>query len=126
MFEIAGRAPDGGSLRARFVGESLMGDPVDAVYLLPLGPAGRDGETRLAESAGLELREEDGALYVDMVTFAGPAEQLGVDFDWELRAVKVATARPPKEVFYLPALGLLAVVALVQRRRRAAMEEAPA
>ena len=36
------------------IGENLNGDPVDARYLLPLGPAGGDGASRLLDGAGIE------------------------------------------------------------------------
>ena len=118
IFERAEAAGDDASLRVRLVGEDLMGDAIDARYLLPLGKAGADGQMRLYDGAGLEFREEDGALFVDNLNFGGPAEQLGIDFDWELVELEVASDRLPKEVFFLPAFLLLAFVALLQLRRK--------
>ena len=118
LFAMAQAAPDGDALRVRFVGEDLSGDPVDARFLLPVGEAGPDGATRLDQNAGLSFREEDGKIYVDFMQFGGPAEQLGIDFDWEVVEIEVAADRLPKELFYIPALLLLLLVYVLQMRRK--------
>ncbi|TCP60270.1 TRAP transporter 4TM/12TM fusion protein [Rhodovulum bhavnagarense] len=118
IYTLAEQGGEGATLRVRFVGESLMGDPVDARYLLPLGPSGPDGADRLARAAGIEFRDEDGTIYVDNLNFGGPAEQLGIDFDWELVEIDLAAERMPKELFYLPALILVGGVFMVQMRRK--------
>ena len=128
VFTLAEAADDNASLRVRFVGEDLMGNPVDARYLLPLGASGGDGATRLMDGAGIEFRtEDDGKIFVDMLNFGGPAEQLGIDFDWEIVEIDLAAARMPKEIFFIPALLLIGGIFLIQSRRRAAIpEEVPA
>ena len=127
IFALAEAAPDNASLRVRLMGESLDGDLVDARYLLPLGAAGPDGATRLMDGAGIEFRDEDGEFYVDNLNFGGPAEQLKIDFDWHVAGLEVEADRMPKEIFYLPALLLLAMVAFLQfRRKRMTPEEVPA
>ncbi|MCG8558616.1 MAG: DUF3394 domain-containing protein, partial [Hyphomicrobiales bacterium] len=68
----------------------------------------------------LELRIEDGKAIVDNVEFGGFAEKQKIDLDWEVRKVLVPAERMPKEVFYIPALLLLAGVVLLQRRRQGA------
>ncbi len=118
LFTMAEAAPDNASLRVRLVGENLNGDPVDARYLLPVGASGADGATRLLDGAGIEFREEDGKTVVDNLNFGGPAEQLGIDWDWELVELEVPADRPPKEIFYIPALLLVGFVYLLQRRRQ--------
>jgi hypothetical protein len=117
IYELAEATPDGGSLRVRLVGESLEGAPIDSTFLLPLGASGANGPARLSAGAGLDLRDEEGTFIVDNLTFGGPAEQLGIDFDWRVASIEVAADRLPKEVFYLPALLLLGLVVVVQRRR---------
>lgn len=69
---------------------------------------------------GAEMREEDGKHLVDNVGFGTQAEKDGVDFDWELLEVKVANERMAAEIFYVPALLILALIVLIQRRRRSA------
>ncbi|CUH83290.1 TRAP transporter, 4TM/12TM fusion protein [Thalassovita mediterranea] len=122
VFALAEAAPENSALRVRLTGENLEGDMVDARYLLPLGAAGADGAGRLATGAGIEFRDEDGQLYVDNMTFGGPAEQLKIDFDWQVVEVEVEADRPPQEIFYLPALLILGAVFAIQRRRKAKTE----
>ena len=128
LYEMAEAAEDDASLRVRLVGENLNGDMVDAKYLLPVGPSGADGQTRLFDSAGIEFREEDGKIFVDNLNFGGPSEQLGIDFDWELVELEVKADRLPKEIFYIPAFLLVAGVYFLQigRQRRLAAAEATA
>ena len=67
---------------------------------------------------GIEFRDEDGRIYVDNLNFGGPAEQLGIDFDWEVVELEVAADRLPKEIFYIPALLLVLAVYLLQMARK--------
>ncbi len=122
LFSMAQAANDDVSLRVRLTGENLNGDMVDARYLLPVGPSGEDGTTRLLNGAGIEFRDEDGKIFVDNLNFGGPAEQLGIDFDWEVVELDVEADRMPKELFYIPALLLLLVVWLIQMRRKRAQD----
>jgi TRAP transporter 4TM/12TM fusion protein len=119
LFVIAEQAGDGQSLRVRMTGENLNGDLIDARFLLPLAEAGTDGETRLRDHAGIEFRQEEGKVFVDGLAFGGPAEQLGIDWDWEVVEIEQAADRPPKELFYIPALLLVACIYLLQIRRKA-------
>ena len=119
VFAAAEAAPDKGQLRVRVKGETLEGDPVDKVVVLPLGPAGADGAERLREAAGLMLRKEAGdRLFIDQLVFGGAAEKQKLDFDWEITQVLRKSGRPAKQWMYLPALALLALVVALQRRRR--------
>ena len=118
LFSMAEAAGDNASLRVRLKGENLNGEAIDAKYLLPVGEAGGDGATRLLDGSGIEFRDEDGKIFVDNLSFGGPAEQLGIDWDWELVELEVPADRPPKEIFYLPALLLVLGVYLLQRRRQ--------
>lgn len=129
LFTMAEAADENASLRVRLSGENLNGDLVDARYLLPVGAAGPDGETRLLDGAGIEFRDEDGKIFVDNLNFGGPAEQLGIDFDWEVVELDVAADRLPKELFYIPALLLVGGVFMLQmgrKRTQDAAEEAAA
>ena len=123
LYQMAEDGADGTSLRVRLSGENINGDQIDAKYLLPLGPKGADGPTRLLEGAGIELRDEDGTYFVDNLEFGGPSEQLGIDFDWQLVELDVEADRLPKEVFYLPAFLLLGCIYLLQMRRKKRTDE---
>ena len=111
----AGQAGPDGKLQMLVEGENLDGKFISRTVLLPLGE-GKDGAERLRE-AGLELRSEDGRVFVDNVMFGSPAEQVGIDFDWEIVTLQVDAERPPKQLMFIPALALLALIAWMQRRR---------
>ena len=66
-------------------------------------------------------------MLIDNIGFGSPAEEAGLDFDWEITSVEVPAERLPKEIFYIPALLLLGLIVLMQRRRRPAeLAAAPA
>lgn len=118
IFALAEAAPADSKLRVGLEGTTLVGKFVSSTYLLPLGAQGGSGFDRLAQSAGLELVERDGKVVVDMLSFGGPAEQRGIDFDWVVTGVEMPAERMPKEVFYIPAFLLLALVSFLQMRRK--------
>ena len=120
IYEVVEAMPVNSLVRVHVISETLEGDAVDKVVMLPLGAAG-NGEQRLAISAGLELREEYGKLLVDNLTFGGPAERQQIDFDWEVADTQRKANRPSKQCIFLLAFGLLALVIILQRRRRDAV-----
>jgi TRAP transporter 4TM/12TM fusion protein len=115
IIEKAAAVPNNGHLQMIVEGENLDGDFVRRTVLLPLGESG-DGERRLRE-AGLEVRIEDDKVYADNVMFGSAAQDIGIDFDWEIVTLETAADRPPKQLMFIPALLLLAGVAWLQRRR---------
>ena len=126
LVEVAETLPADAKVRFEVTGENLDGDTVTKTVALPLGAPG-DGAERLAD-AGLELREEDGKVLVDNLIFGSPAEQAGIDFDWQILGVEVEAERPPRQLMYIPALALLGLMGFMQlsRRRREAAVPATA
>ena len=108
--------PTDGQLRIVVEGETLDGDFVNKRVML-LMSEGESSEERLKE-AGLELRKEEGKMIVDSLGFGSQAEQSGVDFDWEIKAVERWTDRPSKEWMFIPAMLLLLLLGLHQNRRK--------
>ena len=117
IYPAAAAAPDGAHLRIRTTGKSLEGDWVDRVVALPLGDAGRSGAARIADAAGLELRQEAGRLLIDVLTFDGAAARQNLEFGWEVVAVLGESRRPAEQWMYGPAFAILALVMWLQRRR---------
>jgi len=54
---------------------------------------------------------------VDNVAFGKFAQEKGVDFDWEVVTIEQPADRIAKEWFYIPALGLLAMIMWLQMGR---------
>ncbi len=124
LISVAENHPVGEPLRLRVTGPDFdFPDKLAQLTLLAdLGEAG-DGETRL-EQAGLTVIMEDGGATLEE-PFAGTAFfQTLQMFDFygdplvRIDQVQLPADRMPKEVFYLPALLLLAVVIWLQRRRQ--------
>lgn len=117
IYQVAEQQPVNGLLRIQVVGETLEGDLIDKVVMLPVGDPG-EGQARLQNAAGLELREEDGKIFVDNIVFGSAANKQGIDFDWEIASVQEKADRPDKRWFYIPAILLLIAVWKAQARRR--------
>lgn len=125
IYDIVGDLPENGQIRLRVIGTTLEGDAVDRVVMINVGETA-DGEERL-KNAGLELREDEGKMIIDNVAFGSAAEKQKLDFDWEIKSVEQENKeRPLKQWFYIPALLLLGLVVMLQRRRRDSAEVAAA
>jgi TRAP transporter 4TM/12TM fusion protein len=120
LVTIADTAPDGAAIRVVLTGEDFAsGKIVTTTVELPLGKqADGDGATRLDLTSGIAFRtEDDGKVYVDNVGFGKFAQKKGVDFDWEVVTIEQPADRILKELFYIPALALLALIAWLQLGR---------
>jgi TRAP transporter 4TM/12TM fusion protein len=124
LIQAAENYPVGELLRLRVVGPDFdYPDKMSQLTLLAdLGAAG-DGETRL-EQAGLTVIMDDEGAALDE-PFAGTAFfQTLQMFDFyddplvRIDQVQIPAERVAKEVFYIPALLLLGIVVLLQRRRQ--------
>ncbi|WP_407332069.1 TRAP transporter permease [Enterovibrio sp. 27052020O] len=116
IIEVAEKLPDGQTLNLQVRGENIDGDIITKHVHLPVDTAQAEGLARVL-STGLELRDEDGAKFVDMIQFGSPAEKAGIDFDWEIVQVSTPADRPMKEWVFIPTFLLLGVLAWNQRRR---------
>jgi len=117
IYEVAEQQPNNGLLRVHVMGETLEGDLVDKVVMLPVGKPGA-GKDRVEIAAGLELRQEGEKMFVDNIVFGSAADKQKIDFDWEIVDVQKKAVTPNKRWFYIPALLLLMFVWKVQVVRR--------
>ena len=117
IYDVVEKLPKNTQIRVHVLGETLEGKPVDKVVMLPVGEPG-DGKQRLATAAGLELREENGKMFIDNIVFGSTAERQKLDFDWEVADVQVKSDRPDKKWFYIPGILLLMLVWKTQTKRR--------
>lgn len=114
--QLAAAVPPGGHLMLQAEGMTIDGDMVSKLIRLPLG-AGRTGAEKLSE-AGLTLGISDDQVVVELVGFGSPAQDAGLDFDWQILGIQQEADRPDKQWMVIPALLLLAVLAMLQLRRR--------
>jgi hypothetical protein len=109
-------------LRLSIKGETMDGDEYTKALMLPVGDA-KPGIERLND-IGFEIRNEDGKVLVDNVVFSSNAEKMGIDFDQEIVEIQIPSERMPKQIMFLPALALLALIYILQRKRRDIFEAA--
>ncbi|MDH3452412.1 MAG: DUF3394 domain-containing protein [Gammaproteobacteria bacterium] len=119
VVELAARGADAGAERMLLAieGEALSGDRVTKTIEVPLTGTGT-GDDRL-QSVGLVLREDEGRVMVDDVIWGSPAYEANIEFDWEIKSVQLPQRQPSKYWMLAPALGLLLLIAFMQRLRSA-------
>jgi hypothetical protein len=114
----------GAQVRIRLKGEKMDGSEFFKTVMLPVGD-GATGAERL-EAIGIETRDEEGKTLIDNVVFSSAAEKAGIDFDQEVLNIQVPTKRLPKQLMFIPALLLYALVWYMQRGRKNKLEAAAA
>ncbi|GEA50468.1 transporter [Vibrio inusitatus NBRC 102082] len=115
---VVEQMPIGKALQMRVEGENLEGKLISKTVRLPFDDDASTAEDRIS-SMGLMLSRSDNNVIVDMVEFGSPAEAAGIDFDWKIKHIIQKAERPMKEWVFLPALILVLLMALNQKRRRA-------
>jgi len=106
----------GSMVRVQIKGEKMNGDEFSKTVVLPVGDQ-ETGKARL-EGIGIETRNEEGKILIDNVAFGSAAEKAGVDFDQEILTIQMPTERLPKQLIFIPACMLFALVYMLQRSRR--------
>lgn len=111
----------GSQLRIMIKGENMMdGTEYTKTIMLPVGDQ-KSGQDRL-QGIGIETRDEEGKILVDNVVFGSVAEKAGVDFDQEIMNIQIPSNRLPKQLIFIPAFGLFALIYIIQGRRKKKME----
>ena len=118
--QIAQEIDPGSHLILTLQGEDFNGNMYVKTLMLQVGDE-TSGLDRLA-AIGMELREEEGKVLVDNVAFSSTAEKAGLDFDQEILNVQRPNERPPKQLMFIPAICLLALVWFLQKGRRKKLE----
>ena len=122
--QMVGDMESGALLRIMLKGEKMDGTEFTKTVMLPVGNE-KTGVERLT-AIGLETRKEEGKVLIDNVVFSSAAEKAGMDFDQEILNLQVPSKRLPKQLMFIPALVLYALVWFVQRGRKKKLEVAHA
>lgn len=117
VMSIIDTLPDGYEIRTRVSGMNLEGNNVSTMVVLPLGEAALSAEQRLASSGLTRIRQRDDIWVVEMVQFGSDAQRLGIEFGWQIDYLEVEADRPPREIMWIPALMLLGLIGVLQRKR---------
>ena len=123
--EVIEDLPEDHELRIRVTGMDMYGNDVDTIRVLPLGAMADSGEERLANLGLANSTPEEGGLLINSVQFGSAARDIGLDFGWRIEYIEVETERPPREIMWIPAVLLIALVAFLQVRRRRLQGEIP-
>ncbi len=123
VVEMAGNMPADGDIRFVVSGPNFdTGKLYTRTLLVPLGAPG-DGAERL-KRAGIVVMMEDGKALLEEPFPGTTYFQALSDYDFygdtpvEIALVELDAERMHKEIFYIPALLLLALVVMMQRRRQ--------
>ena len=126
LLEVVEQQPDDGGIRIVIRGPDFD-DPElirERTMAFDLGAADVDGAARFERATSMPVRIEDGRVILDEpldLNSLSSRSLSNVDFyadePVQVAAVEVTAERMPKEVFYIPALLILGLVMLLQRRR---------
>ncbi|MEL6550225.1 MAG: TRAP transporter permease [Pseudomonadota bacterium] len=119
---VLGDLPEGEQIRVLISGPNFeTGDVAETTLMVDV--AGATPEERLANS-DLPLMPGGAPGQIDVPAFGTDAEEALIDFDFftdepvVIASVQVPQDRMPEQIFYLPALLLLGLVIVLQRRRQ--------
>lgn len=115
LISAADESPAGSDLRLRIAGVDDLGDPIEFVAVLRLGE-GETGAERLAAS-GLTLLNDGDRVIIDNVDYNSTAQLAGLDWDQQIIQVLQPIEVPSKYWMFIPALLVLGLVIMLQRRR---------
>ncbi|MEO8855459.1 MAG: TRAP transporter permease [Burkholderiaceae bacterium] len=115
LVERAAAAEPGSGLRVRIAGTTLEGKEVKKTVMLPIGDAA-PGAKRLAD-AGLGVMNLPTGTQVMSVGLKSQAAKAGFEQGFMVTGIETEKPRPSKDWLFVPALLLLGIVVLLQRRR---------
>jgi TRAP transporter 4TM/12TM fusion protein len=124
LVNLAGSVPQGSTLRFRVESQSRAGEDVEKLIRLTMRADG-NGQQRL-QGAGLAVTTLGADTSVRTVRFGSEAAKYGLAGGDKITSVLVPAERPSRYWFMIPAVVLLAIVVLLQLRRRRDMKPAMA
>ena len=104
-----------------FAGDHPITDkPTTKTILVNMGQqlSANQALNRLNKATGIILNINGNKAVIDDMGFNSLAEKQQLDFDWELTSFKIPTHQPPKQLFFIPALILMAFIWFRQTRRQ--------
>jgi TRAP transporter 4TM/12TM fusion protein len=126
IFEVAEQLPDNAVLRALIVGPDFDDPDMlrERMMAFDLGPAGDPGEMRFAAASGLDVMVFDDSVEVDEPLNPNhPTARALANMDFytdppvTIQRLEVAAEQMPRQVMFLPAALILALVWFLQARR---------
>ena len=119
LSEFVSAAPRDTGIRLRTEGTNVEGKEIRKTVLLPLGDEGSVAQ-RLSR-AGLTTMTVPSGIQIAAVNLHSAADRAGFEQGFTITGIETLAPRPAKEWFFIPALAVLGVVFLLQRRRASAV-----
>lgn len=125
VYEVVGETTPNGVVTMVVSGPDFdSGETTSTTILVPLGGSNTDDAAKRLQDAGLTVSIADGQTTIEEPFPGTPFfETIGKSFDFygdepvQIAEVKKPSVRIFKEIFYLPAIALLALIIWLQRRR---------
>ena len=124
IYDVANEAANDAPIRIKLVGTDFNNpNSRSSMFLVVRAGEGASGEDKLAD-VGLAFLPDGDRVTVEEPFPATPFAYLSRDFDFYadepvvLETVQTPAERLPKEIFYIPAFLVLALVVVLQRRRQ--------
>ena len=115
LMELVEKAGPDERKRIWVEGTTIDGKDIRKGVLLPLGEPGA-ARDRLRK-IGLTVSQLGDEVQVAAVAFGSTAEKLGLEQSFRITTIEIPSDRPAKEWMFIPAIALLGLVVMVQRRR---------
>ena len=119
IVRVAAKIPPGGTLRIRAETANRAGDMGEQVLRLSIGP-GTSGEEKL-RNQGITVRSLGDTVQIASVRFGSEAAKLNLSVGDEIKSVYVSAERINPYWLAIPAYAIIALIFLLQRRRRPAL-----
>ena len=117
LTELVESARRDANLRIYIEGVSIEGKDVAKGVLLPLGAPAENARARLKQ-VGLTVMTSGDDIQIMAVDFGSRAEKLGIEQGFSITHIELPSGeRPAKEWMFVPAMLLLGLVIVLQRRR---------
>ena len=121
LMQIIEKAPADTNLRVWIEGENLKGDLVKKGMLLSLGEPGAPSERLIR--FGLGVMPSGDQFNITVVKFRTKAEKAGYKQGQIITGIEIENPRPDPAWMFIPTMGVLGLVFVIQRRRVAAAKK---
>ncbi len=121
IYEVAGRLPEDSRLTFIVEGTNIEGEDVRKTMSLPLGDPG-SGRERIDRN-GVNFIVSGSTVKTGQIRFASYAKRIGLEAGFEVKTLLLPSDRPSPHWIYVPALAVLGLIILLQRRRKAGEAE---
>tara|TARA_Y100001935_G_C17308768_1_gene514218 strand:- start:1271 stop:3856 length:2586 start_codon:yes stop_codon:yes gene_type:complete len=116
LIEVMEQKTNDDQLRVKVRGQKINGE--EYIKLVTLKTDNSVKIEQALEESGIELKTEKQSIMLENIKFGSNAEKAGFSYDQEILAIQIPTERPAKQWAFTPALIIILVVILFQKKRK--------